>query len=63
VLSKPTLVERCKLLFKSWKTVTAPKGTPCAIMNLHNEPLYRFKTLDNKTFYLGPEPSMGFPGS
>lgn len=59
----PTLVERFKLMFQPWKTVTAPKGTPCMVLNIYSEPLYRFKELNGKTFYLGQSPGVGFPGS
>lgn len=51
------------LLFRKWESVLAPKGTPCALTTMGGNPLYQYKKLGKKVYYLGPEPSPGFPGS
>lgn len=61
-LSSATLVWPI-LLFKPWLTVTAPKNTPSEMTNGFGDPLYQYKTLNGRTYYLSMEPSPGFPSS
>ncbi len=61
--SKISVLLLIKLLFCSWKTLHAPKGHPCNLTTLSGRPLYRYKEYSNVTYYIQPEPGIGFPGS
>ena len=52
----PRFWTRFRLLFRPWKTVLAPEGTPCHMMTQDRKPLYQYKELYENIFYLSPVP-------
>ena len=58
---RPSFFESFLLKLRPWKGVFAPKGFKCFIHSSGN-PIYQYKELNNKTFYLSPAPGPGFLG-
>lgn len=54
---------RPRLWFSPWRTVIAPRGVPCEVTTLANEPIYRYKDYRGRAYLVSPEPSPSFPGS
>lgn len=51
--SKPTPMEWLELFFTPWSTALAPIGTVGVVYDC-NRPLYRYKSINSKVFYLQP---------
>ena len=60
---KTGLIGWFRLLFVGWTSVWAPFGLKCAVTSMSGFPLYEYKEMGGKVYYLRPERSPGFPGS
>lgn len=52
----PSFYQQLRLMFVPWNTVVAPAGTIFCTTTIDGLPIYRYKYMDGKVFYLSPLP-------